>query len=147
MPHTDDFETKVGPTYDSIRAQLLINNQQRTWDMIQHVSTVEMASLAAWFYLYDKKEFLISSMLMLFSIVIISCLLLSIFRYTYLMRDASASLNGPNGQSIYLSSNIASSCTCIPTAGKISKTIPIIIIIFNFIILCVSLVKLFGCSF
>lgn len=140
MHNEDNYHTKLGPTYDSIRAQLLINNQQRTWDMIQHISTVEIATLAAWFYLYDKNELFISAWLILFSIAIVYALFLSILRYSLLMQDASASLD--RGTRIYLSSNMAFKKRHIPRAATISKAIPIITITFNFIILIFNIYKI-----
>lgn len=139
MPNTDEYKTKIGPTYDSIRAQLLINNQQRTWDMIQHVSTVEIASLAAWFYLYDKKEFLMSAILMVLSIIVIYCLLLAINRYVYLMNSADASLNNHLGQNIYIGKYNAKPPKY--NSAFISKLIPVVILGFNFLILLFSFLK------
>ncbi|MBS4714955.1 hypothetical protein J4G66_03065 [Aeromonas dhakensis] len=140
MHNEDNYQTKLGPTYDSIRAQLLINNQQRTWDMIQHISTVEIATLAAWFYLYDKNELFISAGLILFSIAIVFSLLLSIVRYSLLMQDASASLN--RNTNIYLSSSMSFKNAHIPRAATISKAIPIITIAFNFIVLIFNIYKI-----
>lgn len=130
MPPADDSSKKTGPTYDTIRTQLLINNQQRTWDMIQHTSTVEIATLAGWFYLYSKNEFFISISLLIFSCVIVHNLRLSIIRYADLMSDASASLN--SGVSIYLDSTLSNNGRL--GAAAVSKRIPLITISLNIIL-------------
>lgn len=137
MPHTDNCQTKVGPTYDSIRTQLLINNQQRTWEMIQHISTVEIASLAAWYYLYDKQEYLMSGVLMVLSILIVYCLFLAITRYTDLMRAASASLSRSSAQGIYLGEGAQRRFE----AAHITRLIPVVILFFNFFVLIFSFCK------
>lgn len=89
----NDHRTMEGPAYDTIRANLLMHYQDRVWEMVRHVSTIELATLAAWYYLFDRDDYLLSAMLLIVSSLFVSLFYLTILRYVYLASCANGSLN------------------------------------------------------
>jgi hypothetical protein len=87
-------EVHDGEAYDQIRCDLLICHQNRTWECIRSTITIQIATIATWYYTaFEKDLHLLSALIVIFSIAITSTLKQSALRYSYLMSTASHSLN------------------------------------------------------
>lgn len=90
----DNFKNKDGPSYDLIRSQEHIANQNRHWETVRHMSNIQVATLPAWYFLNSKEELFFAITLLLISsaIIIIFCVMMA--RYRFLIHRAYGSMNG-----------------------------------------------------
>lgn len=63
---------------------IFLKQQDLIWDQIKHVSTLEIATLAGWFYLVSQNRYAFSLLLLLFSCVFLFIILMIIRRQAQL---------------------------------------------------------------
>jgi len=140
----NNYNEKVGPTYDLIRSNLLVDHQKRLWQLVWHATVIELSSLAGAFYLYESQHFALTIFALLGSSVFLALFCISISIYTKRCKLANDSLNlGASG--IYLG------VTGEPVSGpfrsgmEVAKFMPIAGIVLNILFLIYVLIMFCFC--
>ncbi|MFS8174969.1 hypothetical protein [Vreelandella titanicae] len=127
---------KIEPEHDSCRTNLLIFFMGMIWNISKQIATLEVATLAAWFYLFESHKYSYALLALSVSLFFLVYFYFAQKRYLYLSRKANLSLQEKGD--IYLGNDLKKSSFERIGGNTIAKHLSIAVILLNIAIFIVT---------
>lgn len=126
----DNYDEKVGPTYDLIRSNLLIDHQRRLWQLVWQATVIELSALAGSFYLYEGQHLALTIFALVSASVFLVLFYFSISIYTTRCKAANDSLSS-GSSTIYLGVKGERASGPFGSGMQVAKFMPVAAIVLN----------------